>query len=126
MLTANAVDIVTCQAVHCQLTAPSDMLQQLDVLKHNVINRRREEQRVNPIEDPAVAGNQRGAVLDARAPFQHRLEQIARDAERHNSHAHERTKRHGHAREPPRADDDEDERAEDEPAERAFDGFAWG
>ncbi len=50
--------------------------------RNDVVDRRREQQRVDPIEDAAVAGNQRRAVFDAGAALQHRLEQIAGDAER--------------------------------------------
>ena len=48
----------------------------------HVIHRRREQQRVDAIEDAAVTGNERRAVLHAGAALQHRLEQIAGDAER--------------------------------------------
>ena len=45
-----------------------------------VEHRRGEEQRVDAIEDAAVAGNQRRAVLHVGGALQHRLEQIAGDA----------------------------------------------
>ena len=48
----------------------------------DIVDRRGEEQRVDAIEDAAVAGNQRRAVLHAGAALQHRLEQVAGDAER--------------------------------------------
>ena len=47
-----------------------------------VEHRRGEQQRVDPIEHAAVPGNQRRAVLHARAPLQHRLEQVAGNARR--------------------------------------------
>ena len=61
-----------------------------DVSEDNVVHRRREEQRVDPIQDAAVARNQRRAVLHAGAALQHRLEEIAGDAERDQRQAEQR------------------------------------
>ena len=78
-------------------------LQQRMIVEH----RRGEQQRVDAIEHAAVAGNQRRAVLHAGAALQHRLEQIARDAERDHASAEQRRAARAARRQPPGADDDE-------------------
>src|SRR5436190_21934785 len=49
------------------------------VLQHHVVDRGGEEERVDAVEDAAVARNQRRAVLHAGRALQHRLEEIAGD-----------------------------------------------
>src|SRR5439155_7312613 len=55
----------------------------LRVLEHDVIDRRGEQERIDAIEDAAVARNQRRAVLDAGAALQHRFEEVR--SEEHTS-----------------------------------------
>ena len=73
------------------------------VLQHHVVDGAANKQRVDAIEDAAVAGNERRAVLHAGAPLQHRLEEIAGDAERHDGDAEQRSAaRSGTDGQPPR------------------------
>ena len=57
------------------------------------------------------------------AALEHRLEQIAGDAERDDGEAQADAKEDRHAGHPPRAGGHEQRRAEHEPADRALDGF---
>src|SRR5439155_23784699 len=95
----------------------------LNVLQHDVIHRRGKEQRIDSIEDSTVPWNQRGAVLDARAALQHRLEEIASDPERDHCRAQQRPHPERQRRQPPRARDGERRRAEQESAGGALDGL---
>src|SRR6188768_2093399 len=67
-----------------------------DIPEHHVVDRRREQQGVDAIEDAAVAGYQRGTVLHARAPLEHRFEEVAGHAKRHDGDAKQYAHRQRH------------------------------
>src|SRR5439155_8887816 len=94
-----------------------------NIFQHQIVNGRREQQRIDPIEHPAVTGNQSRAVFYARAALQHRLEKISRNPERDDDDSEQRAQSHRDRRQPPRARHGHGRGAEQDPTEGALDGL---
>jgi hypothetical protein len=88
-----------------------------------VERRRRKQQGVDAIENPAVSRNNPGAVLDSSDALEPRLKEVAADAESHDSHAEQCERKAARRRQQRWTDLDDEKRGQHDAANRPFDGL---
>src|SRR6266545_2286391 len=87
-------------------------------------NRPREEQRIDPVVETAVAGQERPGILHARAPLPEGLDEIAQLPRRRRERARERSAAGPELRkDPPGSRSSSEQRRADQSSDRPFPGL---